>query len=233
MSDALPSQVEAKPQLPIEVCERVIEAVYNDYYHFVSTSLATLSSCALVCRAWRPRAQKVLFEYVLLRDKDALYRFAELLDASPELGTYVHTLALRGYLHVPYSPAVLFLAALRGRLTNLAKLYINSFDDAEKAANPLPEGQKELPFLPIHRYFPSLLTSISHSIRTLNFAELRFPSFGDFARFLSTLPNLKELACYRISWAVLGLEPVCMAKRSSLDTRKMFLPNLEVLVVCL
>ncbi|TFK81480.1 hypothetical protein K466DRAFT_502058 [Polyporus arcularius HHB13444] len=232
MPDALLSQVEAKLRLPIEVCERVIEAVYNDYYDFVSTSLATLSSCALVCRAWRPRAQRILFEYVLLRDKDALYRFAELLDASPELGTYVRTLEFRGHLHVPYSPAVLFLTALRGRLANLDVLYIYSFSDAEKAANPLPEGEKELPFLPIYRYFPSLLTSISH-IRILEFADVRFPSFGDFARFLNTLSNLKELYCYRIFWAVFGLEPVCMAKRSSHDSRKMFLPNLEMLAVCL
>ncbi|TFK79362.1 hypothetical protein K466DRAFT_505691 [Polyporus arcularius HHB13444] len=215
----LPSPVKAQPRLPIEVCERVIEAVYTDWYYSVSMSLATLSSCALVCRAWRPRAQRVLFDYVLLRDKDALYDFAELLDASPELGTYVHTLELRGYLHVPYSPVVLFLTALRGKLTNLAVLYIYG-------------GEKELPFLPIYRYFPSLLTSISH-IRRLDFADVRFPSFGDFARFLNTLSNLKELYCYRISWAVLGLEPVCMAKRSSADSRKMFLPNLEILTVCL
>ncbi|TFK79049.1 hypothetical protein K466DRAFT_606440, partial [Polyporus arcularius HHB13444] len=156
MTDALPSPGKAEPRLPIEVCERVIEAVYDGRYEFVSTSLATLSSCALVCRAWRPRAQRVLFEFVLLRDKDTLYRIAQLLDASPELGSYVRTLALRGYLHVPYSPAVLFLAALRGRLANLANLYIQGFDDNEKAANPLPEGEKELPFLPIYRYFPSL-----------------------------------------------------------------------------
>ncbi|RDX49089.1 hypothetical protein OH76DRAFT_554106 [Lentinus brumalis] len=230
MTDALPSPVNAEPRLrvPIEVCECVIEEVYDDDYRSVSTSLATLSSCALVCRAWRPRAQRVLFEYVLLRDKDALYRFAELLDASPELGTYVHTLELRGHIHVPYSPAVLFLAALRGRLTNLAALFISGFDDPEKAANPLPEGEKELPFLPIYRYFPSLLTSISH-IRRLDFVVVRFPSFGDFARFLSMLPNLNTLCCARVSWAVLGLEPVCMAKRSSHDSRKMFLPNLALL----
>ncbi len=228
----LPSPVKAQPRLPIEVCERAIEAVYTDWYYSVSMSLATLSSCALVCRAWRPRAQRVLFDYVLFRDKDALYGFAELLDASPELGTYVHTLELRGYLHVPYSPAVLFLTALRGKLTNLAVLYIYGVHDAEKAVNPLPEGEKELPFLPIYQYFPSLLTSISH-IRRLDFADVRFPSFGDFARFLNTLSNLKELYCYRISWAVLGLEPVCMAKRSSADSRKMFLPNLEILTVCL
>ncbi|RDX49083.1 hypothetical protein OH76DRAFT_1403985 [Lentinus brumalis] len=229
MTDALPSPVEAKPRLPIEVCERVIEEVYDKDYRFVSTSLATLSSCALVCRAWRPRAQRVLFQYVLLRDKDALYRFAELLDASPELGTYVHTLELRGHLHVPYSPAVLFLTALRGRLTNLVELYMHGFEDAKKAANPLPEAEKELPFLPIHRYFPSLLTSISH-IRRLDLVDVRFPSFGDFARFLSALPNLKKLFCYLVSWAVLGLEPVCMAKRSCHDSRKTFLPNLEELM---
>ncbi len=232
MTDALPSLVKAERRLPIEVCERVIEAVYNDDYYSVSTSLATLSSCAIASRAWRPRAQRILFQYVLLRDKDTLYRFAELLDASPELGTYVRTLELRGYLHVPYSPAVLFLAALRGKLTNLAELYINGFHDDEKAANPLPEGEKELPFLPIYRYFPSLLTSISH-IRRLDFVDVRFPSFGDFARFLSMVPNLKELYCDRISWAVLGLDPVCMAKRSSHDSRKTFLPNLEELTVCL
>ncbi|RDX43204.1 hypothetical protein OH76DRAFT_1488011 [Lentinus brumalis] len=226
MADALPSPVKAEPRLPIEVCERVIEAVYNDEYDFVLTSLATLSRCALVCRAWRPRAQRILFEHVLLRDKHTLYRFAALLDASPELETYVRTLELRGHLHVPYSPAVLFLTALRGKLTNLAEVYINGFDDAEKAANPLPEGEKELPFLPIYRYFPSLLRSISH-IRRLDFVDVRFPSFGDFARFLNALPNLKNLHCYRISWAVLGLEPVCMAKRSSHDFRKTFLPNFE------
>ncbi len=230
MTDALPSPVKAEPRLPIEVCERVIEAVYDDDYRFVSTSLATLSRCALVCRAWRPRAQRILFEYVSLRDKDTLYRFAALLDASPELGSYVRTLALRGYLHVPYSPAVLFLTELRGKLTNLAELFILGFDDAEKAAKPLPEGEKELPCLPFHRYFLSLLTSITH-IRRLDFVGVRFPSFGDFARFLNMVPNLKELYCYRVSWAVLGLDPVCMAKRSSLDSQKTFLPNLELLTV--
>ncbi len=232
MTDALPSPVKVEPRLPIEVCERIIEAVYDSRYTLVSTSLATLSGCALVCRAWRPRAQRVLFEFVLLRDKDALYCFAELLDASPELGTYVRTLAFRGYLHVPYSPAVLFLTALRGKLTNLVELFIYGFRDAEKALNPLPEGEKELPFLPIHPYFPSLLMSISH-IRRLDFVDVRFPSFGDFARFLSTLPSLNVLACHRISWAVLGLEPVCMVKRSSAHSRKMFLPSLVFLTVCL
>lgn len=234
MADAVPSQVEDDPQVPIEVWERVIEAVYDDRYTLALAALATLASCALVCRAWRPRAQMVLFEYVILRDKDALYRFAALVDASPQLRTYVRGLALRGYLHVPYSPAVLFLTGLRGKLPNLAHFSINGFDDNEKAAKPLAVGQKELPCLPIHRYLPSLLASISH-IRRLYLSDVRFPSFGDFARFLYTLPDLKVLNCRRVSWAVFGQEPICMmAKRQAYNIlRETFLPKLERLVVCL
>ncbi|KAI0705270.1 hypothetical protein C8T65DRAFT_809800 [Cerioporus squamosus] len=232
MDDTLPSQVEIKPQLPIEVFECIIEAMYNERYSYVSVASTTLASCALVCRAWRPRAQRVLFEFVLLRDKDGLYRFRELLDTSPELGTYVHTLELRGHLHVPYSPAVLFLTVLRGKLPNLLGLHIYGFNKYEKAAGPLPEGVKELPCLPIHPYLPSLLPSISH-IRALFLADVRFPSFGDFARLLSMLPNLKCLSCHGVSWAGLGREPVCMVKRSSYSCRKPFLPNLKRLYVCL
>ncbi|TFK83180.1 hypothetical protein K466DRAFT_438757, partial [Polyporus arcularius HHB13444] len=179
---------------PIEVFEHIIEVMHDANYHELPTTLATLSRCALVCRGWRPRSQRILFQYVLLRDKDALYRFAELINTSPELGSYVHRLDLRGYLHVPYSPAVLFLTALQGRLTNLSELCI---DGDDKIANSLPEGEKKLPCLPIHRYFPSLLTSISH-IRTLHFGTVRFPSFGDLARLLSMLPSLNTLSCFRI-----------------------------------
>ena len=181
MADAYSPQVKVETQVPIEVCERIIEEVYDDRYELVQAALATLSSCAFVCRAWRPCAQSVLFKHVILRDKDALYRFTELLNASPELSTYVRTLELRGYLHVPYSTAVLFPTALRGKLPKLVELYIHDLGDDVKAANPLPEGQKELPSLPIHPYLPSLLASVSHICR-LDLHNIKFPSFGDLAR---------------------------------------------------
>ncbi|TFK85526.1 hypothetical protein K466DRAFT_664450 [Polyporus arcularius HHB13444] len=223
MADTLPSQVDVCLRVPVEVWEHVIEAAYNERYGEVPVAFATLCSCALVCRVWCPCAQQVLFNYVVLRDKAALYRFAELVDAYPKLGTYVRMLALRGYLHVPYSPAVLFLTALGRRLTNLSALSIHGFDDDEKAAHPLPEGHKELPCLPFHRYFPSLLTSISH-IRRLSLRDVRFASFGDFARFLSALCNLGDLFCTRISWSVLGVDPACF------NSGETFLPNLKTLL---
>lgn len=221
---------DTKPRLPIEVCESVIVAVYDDRYGLVPTALTTLSTCALVCRAWRPHAQKILFRYVVLRDQDALHRFAALLDISPELGGHVRLLVLRGHLHVPSSPAVLFPTVLRGRLTMLLELRIYEFDPTEKIVRPLPKGKKELPTLPIHRHFPSLLTSLSR-IRTLKLWNIRFPSFGDFARILQKLLDLEELCCDLVSWAVLGQIPPFMAEFRPHGSRSPFLPQLQCLRV--
>ncbi len=232
MAATPPSQVALKPRLPVEVCERVIGAVYDDRYYLVRDSLATLSSCALVCRAWRSPAQQILFEYVILSDKDALYAFSELLDASPELGAYVHVLELRGHLHVPYSPVVLFPAALRGRLFNLTELYIYEIDSDEKAAKSLPDGVKELPTLPTHRYLPSLFTGFSQ-IQVLVICNVVFPSFGDFARILYALSNLRGLTCDGVTWLVPGEEPLCMAKLRSLGSQKTFLPKIQEFQVCM
>ncbi|RDX41360.1 hypothetical protein OH76DRAFT_1300554, partial [Lentinus brumalis] len=139
-------------------------------------------SCALVCRAWRSPAQRVLFHYVTLRDKDMLYSFRELLDASPELGPYVHALELRGYLHVPYSPAVLFPTVIGGRLVNLVEVHLI----------------ENLPTLPIHRFLPSLFASCISHIRSLSLYAVIFPSFADFARILHALPDLRELDCQSV-----------------------------------
>ncbi|KAI0712830.1 hypothetical protein C8T65DRAFT_829212 [Cerioporus squamosus] len=229
MTDSALSHV--KSRLPTEVCEHVIEAAYDERYDLIQTSLVTLSSCSLVCRAWRPRAQSMLFEYVLLRDKDALYRYASLVEVSPKVGTYMRTLSLRGYLHVPFSPAVLFPTVLRGKLPNLEDVYFHELSEGAKAAKPLRKGEKELPSLPIHPFLPSLLSSISH-IRRLYLSNVKFPSFGDIARILNTFPVLQELYCEGVSWAVLGQEPSCMVKREFYDTRKArntFLPKLKLL----
>ncbi|TFK85528.1 hypothetical protein K466DRAFT_494587 [Polyporus arcularius HHB13444] len=220
MADALSPQVQEKlPRVPVEVCERVISAVYEENYYLVQAALATLSTCALVCRAWRSPAQKVLFHCVIIRNKTALYQFAQLLDTSPELGAYVRQVQLRGYLHVSDSCVVSFPAVLGARLTNLD-------------ANPLPRGVKEHPTLPIHRLFlPSLFTCILN-IRTLHLYGIVFPSFGDFARTLHTLSNIHELSCEEVTWALLGQFPLCIASSRSQNSEQTFLPNLTWLRVC-
>ena len=228
--------LEIAPRVPLEVCERIIRAVYDNRFSLVPVALTTLSACALVCRTWRAPAQKVLFKLIIIRDKDSLYRFASLLDASPELGSYVLRLQLRGRLHVPYSPVVLVTTVLRGRLMNLRRIDIVELGPGSKAATvvPLSEGKskKELKTLPLHRYFPSLVASISH-IRQLGLKEIRFSSFGELARMLNKLCNLESLGCQRVSWDVLGQELPCMTKNhwDSQLPGATFLPNLHGLAV--
>ncbi|KAI0692843.1 hypothetical protein C8T65DRAFT_71124 [Cerioporus squamosus] len=227
MGDTVPAP--GSPRLPIELCEHVMDAVYDFYYQFVVGSLRTLSRCALVCRAWRPRAQMILFDFVLVRDSDALHRLAAQLDESPRLRGYVHRLALRGYLHVPASTAVLFPTILRLRLPNLTHVYLQELMPEEKAASPLPADVKELPAVPIHPYFPSVLSSFNY-IRKLDLVRIRFCSFGDFGRVLHPLTNLRELYCDNVSWGVFGRPPPCMRLKASLGRdRKPFLPKLHTL----
>lgn len=219
------------PRLPIELCERVMDAVYDFYYQFIAGSLVTLSRCALVCRAWRPRAQMILFDCVLVRNTDTLHRLAAQLDESPRLRGYVHRLALRGYLHIPASTAVLFPTILRLRLPNLTHIYLQEITPEEKAASPLPAQIKELPAVPTHRYFPSTLTTFNY-IRKVDFVRIRFCSFGDFGRVLQPLSNLQELYCDTVSWEVFGRPPLCMLKTTSnVRDRRSFLPRVHTLEV--
>ncbi|RPD57670.1 hypothetical protein L226DRAFT_573616 [Lentinus tigrinus ALCF2SS1-7] len=217
------------PRLSIELCEHVIDAVYDYYYQFIVESLATLSKCTLVCRAWRPRAQMMLFESVLIGDTAKLHRFAALLDDSPRLREYVHRLALRGYLHIPASPAVLFPTIMRLRLPNLTHLYLQDITSKEKLETSLPKGVKELPSVPVHPYFPSLLSTFNH-VRRLDLVRIRFCSFGDLCRVLSGLSGLPELSCDNVSWQVFGtLPPGVLKAISNAHPRKPFLSKLRTL----
>ena len=228
-------ETNARPRLPVEVCERIIEHVYSSRQDLIPAMRATLCNCALVCRAWRPRAQIILFKRVEVRDKDSLYRLAELLHStSGDLGSYIRTLDIRGHLNVPQSPAVLFPSVVGRRLANLSRLTITGFgcNNGPRDGHCSRLGSKtELPCLPVHPYFPSLMSPVSH-IHRLSLTMLTFPSFADFARVLATLRNLRYLWCQTVSWTALGPESRCMAKDRPHDSRHTFLPKLEMLEVC-
>ncbi|KAI0705261.1 hypothetical protein C8T65DRAFT_237620 [Cerioporus squamosus] len=225
MDHHIASHSEHSARLPTETCEVIITAVYDHRYDHVPGMLRTLWCCSLVCRAWRPRAQKVLFTYVTIRDPERLVRFGELLQQSPHLGAYVHKLTLRGRHHVPYSSATLFPAVLRGKLPNLEDLYIvESFSDDPLLAQPSPE-EIQLPSLPSHKFLPSLLTAVSH-IRQLALQNTNFSSFGELARFLNVLQDLQRLMLWDVSWTVTGQLPPCMSSKD--NPQRGFLPNLKV-----
>ncbi|KAI0692421.1 hypothetical protein C8T65DRAFT_745157 [Cerioporus squamosus] len=173
-----------------------------------------------------------LFDYIRLARSGMLHHFASILDEATILGTYVHTLCIEGDLHRPDSAAVLFPTALRNKLPNLSSLFIRGDLGYFTEPPELPQSAtthlvpKRLPYIPIHPYFPSLLTAFSH-IRTLDLLDFRFPSFADLCRALHSLPKLERLHLEGIGWSVLGRLPPFMEPTE--DTKRTLLPNLEEL----
>ncbi|EMD34658.1 hypothetical protein CERSUDRAFT_86071 [Gelatoporia subvermispora B] len=65
--------------LPLEIWDEII-----DYFGEAGDRL-TLSSCALVCRAWLPRARSHLFRVIYVHTPRHLRRLTKALDRSPEI----------------------------------------------------------------------------------------------------------------------------------------------------
>ncbi|KAM5545187.1 hypothetical protein V8D89_001298 [Ganoderma adspersum] len=220
--------------IPIEVCKNFIDMLYSPYHDFSHEleNFAALRNCALVCRAWRVRTQRMLFYAVHLNDVAALYRFAAILKAGPYLRTCMHevTLISRSF-HTTASVLSLFPAVFGGKLVNFHRFRIwrVSESDAWYPATSDPQKAKALPHTPLHPHFPILLASFT-AISTLQFAYITFRSFGEFARIVYSLPNVETLMCHSVAWTTLGplpafMDPVVYSKRRT----SRFAPKLRLL----
>ena len=223
---------------PTEVCENIIDMLYSVNAADTLKDIPTLRNCALVCRAWRVRSQRVLFYKVQLSDRTSLHRLSAILDDAPHLREYVHEVDLTGYhLHNTTSIFALFPAAFARKLPKLERLYVGHLlDDAETwhPKPPDPPKAKALPYIPLHPYFPSILSSFT-SISRLLLQNITFRSFGEFARVLHGLPNLEDVSCYSVRWINPGGAHPGAANFTPWATGKQvlppFAPKLQVLRV--
>ncbi|KAI0770950.1 hypothetical protein BD413DRAFT_613478 [Trametes elegans] len=101
-------------RLPVEVCEAVIDAIrpdFDNWFDFDTESHA-LWACALTCRAWRPRAQLVLWTSVFLQHHERIPPFVAVVQRSPaRLAPCVRTLCVHPFSSGPV-PLRLFAPAL-------------------------------------------------------------------------------------------------------------------------
>ncbi|KAI0353268.1 hypothetical protein OH77DRAFT_644849 [Trametes cingulata] len=96
-------------KLPIELCERIMDVLSPGPPSLGSLSIGqheiellqaqhalhALSACALTCRAWRPRAQFVLWTHPQFDDDAVVVAFTQVLrSVSPSFGHHVSTLVL-------------------------------------------------------------------------------------------------------------------------------------------
>ena len=221
--------------IPTEVCENIVDQLYSSYFSEELENFAALRSCALVCRDWSVRAQKVLFYTVHLPDAPSLYRFAAVVRGRQYLGGYVHEVSLIGRaLHTSASVLSLFPAVLAGKLPNFQEIYITHLLESDSwypAGSDSPKA-KTLPYIPLHLHFSAFLSSFTAPSTLLHLDHITFYSFTEFARMVHALPNLEELRCYSIKWITLGRLPPFM---EPVDNRERhlphFAPKLQVLEV--
>ncbi|KAI1784991.1 hypothetical protein LXA43DRAFT_171791 [Ganoderma leucocontextum] len=184
--------------IPTEVCENIIDMLYSAYTPDTSKNVATLHSCAFVCRDWRVRSQRVLFHKVQLSDTTSLHRLFTILDA----GQHLHTTA---------SIFALFPAVLAGKLPNVKGIDIVHILPGTtwfSRTSHQPEKAKALPYIPLHPRFPNFLSSFT-ALSFLLLEYTTFRSFSEFARMLHGLPNLAALACISVRWIAPGGSHPC------------------------
>lgn len=84
--------------IPLEIADLVLENTYTPRCFYINLSkqeIGTLASCALVCRSWRPFAQRRLFEHVWLDLKSKhLDQFLACLESSPHIAAATRLLCI-------------------------------------------------------------------------------------------------------------------------------------------
>lgn len=210
-----PPSYPTPPRLPIELCELIIDTLGHDYTGWAHDADGrALQSCALVSRAWRPRAQLHLFAHIAVNSFPALERLACALRADPALRAFVHSLHLdcsaRRSMYPARNIATLFpsMLARRDRLPALREVRISGGGLAEHT--PIAGAMvraRMLPHLPVPLRTAGVYAPIARTATRLVLYKLEFANFADFARLLDAFAILEELECKRVTWATLGIVP--------------------------
>lgn len=194
----------AIPQLPIEVCELIIDICASQFYHTVARysddrsrlhqDLGALLACALTCKAWFPRSIVNLYRIVILSGNQATTRFVKAFaERSKTLNLQIcylwistttppqvdHNNRTRLKIHiVPY-----LLAAQSGRINRVSVLHIEDslwHHHSEFIGRRTPDI-----------FFRSLATFRSVTVLILN--SVRFEGFPYLSRLILSLRNLRHL----------------------------------------
>ncbi len=165
-----------QPRLPIELCEYIIDFLWDD--------IDALEACALTHPVLGVRCDYRVDEIsrdTCLEDEVGLARLSKDLLASAAYSRYFGTIKIR----VPGHSSWCYTVPLRlaSRLTQLKQLeLIGVFD-----------SQKTHPSLSKH-------FGLFRSVTVIRLAECTFAAFADFARFIMSFPNLSTLDIVDVDW---------------------------------
>ena len=189
--------------------------LYSQHTRDTLSNIATLSRCALVCRAWRVRSQRMLFYKIQLSAGSSLHRLIATLDSGQYLREYVHEVVLAEYHpHATTSIFALFPAVFAGKLPNLKsidvilQLHSTETEETSELYPDRPNRQEFKPLqhagaVPLHPRFSNFLSSFT-AVSSMCLDGITFRSFTEFARMLRGLPNLEDLGCHSVRWITRG-----------------------------
>lgn len=171
--------VHASPSLPLEVCERVIDHIYEASWGY----RYSLFACALVCRSWAPRSRFNLFHSVALDLEQSASRFIATVSTSPKLGEYVRELQIS--LHEQHGQWLYrLLQVLPPLLPNLYRL-----------------EYQHLP--PLHPLF-FVLSSRFSNVKSLAFSYMRGLTFKEIIQVLDRCKSVEKLVLFDCRWTKSG-----------------------------
>ncbi|KAI0353192.1 hypothetical protein OH77DRAFT_1427587 [Trametes cingulata] len=175
--------VQESSRLPIELCETIIDLIrpgdLDDWKTFPEESRA-LRACALVCRAWRPRAQFNLWRAVVLRPRERIVpEFTAALRSNPDR---LAPLVRRMRLH-PLG-AVVPLDFFMPTLPNLRALFM---EGVEWIAFPLRASRMRMPLLA--------------SLTELQFSRCTFRTVKDAFDIIWSCTSLTKVAVWKCTFS--------------------------------
>ncbi len=166
--------------LPVEVCERIIDAsrLNGDEGSGYEVDYPTLCSCTLVCRAWLPRSRGNMFFCVVLHTSRQLKIFLSLASHYPVRELELGPLEPTRYgpdSEIDMGPSIGPL--IRANLIN--EVYLLVFWNM---------------VWPYPRIYLSLLSQLE-SVKILEMHGMYFPNAGDLLGLLRCFPQLQDLTC--------------------------------------
>ncbi|PCH43207.1 hypothetical protein WOLCODRAFT_74016 [Wolfiporia cocos MD-104 SS10] len=178
---------------PIEICEAVIDCVWNDCTDR-RVRRRTLLACALTCKSWLIRSRRYLFREISLRSSAQLHSFSELLGKVDFINDYVKEVEIT-------DPQVLlsFASVLARKLTGVESLII-THRHAQLFAMVQP-----LTFAPLPDFV---------AISSLQVQHVVFANFTDFERLLCALPRLSRLSCIDVMWNTGSHNPLISSRKA-------------------
>ena len=192
---------------PIEVYENIMDMVLVLRYKVLHVN--TLRSCALVCRAWRIRAQRNLVYSVILLERAELRGFSASLNKRPYLWDHVHEISLQGRTyHSAADPLSVFPILLR-KASRLRILRIQYIPEEIRSFPVLSDqfGVEPLGYLALHPRFPLYLSAFK-TITSLYFFDVTFHHINDLLGIVKALQGLRYLHCGSVKLATLPSLPM-------------------------